>query len=148
VKFAAGLSLAFVIGMAAEAAEPVAPAPVAEKVPSAASSVAPAATPPPAKRLDLRVGKLRDVMTPKQMETMLGAPDWEKDAIVVEGKRELLPMKSEQPIPAGLPPLTLWWALRNPADSWRILVPDVNRKDPGPLTMEEKVPGPVFRWGP
>jgi hypothetical protein len=57
-------------------------------------------------------------------------------------------MKFEAPIPAGFPPATLWWALRNPSQSWRALLPDLNRPDPGPLTMEQKVPGPEFRWGP
>jgi hypothetical protein len=28
------------------------------------------------------------------------------------------------------------------------LLPDINRPDPGPLTMEEKVPVREFRWGP
>jgi hypothetical protein len=82
------------------------------------------------------------------MAALLGAPDWEKDAILVEGQRELLPMKFENPIPAGFPPATLWWMVRNPAQSWRALIPDINRPDPGPLTMEQKVPQREFRWGP
>jgi hypothetical protein len=147
MKIAAGLSLAL-LACAAHAAEPAVPAPDAQPAAATPPVTAPSAVPPPARRLDLRPGKLRDLMTPKQVEAMLNAPDWEKDAIVVEGQRELLPMKFEEAVPAGFPPLTLWWALRNPKDSWRILLPDVNRKDPGPLTMEQKVPGPEFRWGP
>jgi hypothetical protein len=151
----AGWSLALVFAVAADAAEsaepsrPATPPPV-ETLPQAESDSendvpAPAV---PAKRLDLRVGKIRDLMTRREMAELLGAPDWEKDAIVVEGQRELLPMKFEEPVPAGFPPATLWWMLKNPGQSWRALLPDLNRPDPGPLTMEEKVPQREFRWGP
>jgi len=156
MKCAAGLSLALVINLAADAAEPAGPPQQPVKAPQSvmASQANPAseadlpASPVPAKRLDLRVGKIRDLMSRREMAALLGAPDWEKDAIVVEGQRELLPMKFEESIPAGFPPATLWWMLKNPGQSWRALLPDLNRPDPGPLTMEQKVPQREFRWGP
>ena len=155
MKSVAGLSLALFISLAADAAEPVGPtqpvetprsAPTPQAKPASETDLYSSAL--PGRRLDLRVGKIRDLMSRRDMAALLGSPDWEKDAIVVEGKRELLPMTFENPIPAGFPPATLWWALRNPGQSWRTLFPDINRPDPGPLTMEQKVPAREFRWGP
>jgi hypothetical protein len=155
MKYVAGLSLALAISLAADAAEPAKPS---QPVETPRSETASQAKPPsqaavpalalPTRRLDLRVGKIRDLLSRREMAALLGSPDWEKDAIVVEGQRELLPMKFEERIPSGFPPATLWWALRNPGQSWRTLLPDINRPDPGPLTMEEKVPVREFRWGP
>lgn len=153
MNHAAGWSLALLMSLAADAAEPAGPpqpakAPRVATVPRAkpaSQAELPASTVTP-KRLDLRVGKIRDLMSRREMAALLGAPDWEKDAIVVEGQRELLPMKFEETIPAGFPPATLWWMLKNPGQSWRGLLPDLNRPDPGPLTMEQKVPQPAFRW--
>jgi len=151
MNHAAGWSLALVISFAADAAEPAGPPQPAKepraatapqaKPPSEAVLLASAVTP---KRLDLRVGKIRDLMSRRDMAELLGAPDWEKDTIVVEGQRELLPMTFEEQIPGG--PAALWWALQNPTQSWRVLLPDINRPDPGPLTMEQKVPQREFRW--
>ncbi|MBC8027108.1 MAG: hypothetical protein H7Y89_14030 [Steroidobacteraceae bacterium] len=154
MNHAAGWSLALVISLAADAAEPAGPsqpakAPRVATVPQAALASSKADLPPaalPAKRLDLRAGKIRDLMSRREMAALLGAPDWEKETIVVEAQRELLPMKFEEPIPGG--PMALWWAFKNPSESWRILLPDLNRPDPGPLTMEQKVPQREFRWGP
>jgi hypothetical protein len=155
MNHAAGWSLALVFTLAAgaaRAAEPSQPAPAPRvEAPPQAKPVSAAAGPGPAvpaKRLDLRVGKIQNLMSRREMAALLGAPDWETDAIVVEGQRELLPMEFEQPVPAGFPPATLWWMLRNPGQSWRALLPDLNRPDPGPLTMEQKVPQREFRWGP
>jgi hypothetical protein len=155
MKYVAGLSLALVFSFAAAVAEPAEPAQPVENPRSETASPAKApskndlpASALPARRLDLRVGKIRDLMSRREMAALLGSPDWEKDAIVVEGQRELLPMEFEEPIPSGFPPATLWWALRNPGQSWRTLLPDINRPDPGPLTMEQKVPAREFRWGP
>ena len=151
MQYVAGLSLSLVISLGAHAAEPAQPAETpriaAPQAKPASESDLPASAPPP-RRLDLRVGKIRDLMSRREMAALLGSPDWEKVAIVVEGHRELLPMKFEESIPAGFPLATLWWALRNPSQSWRTLLPDINRPDPGPLTMEEKVPAREFRWGP
>jgi len=155
MNHAAGWSLALVFSLAADAAEPPGPsqatqaprvATVPQSKPASKADFPPSAL--PAKRPDLRVGKIRDLMSRREMAALLGAPDWEKDAIVVEGQRELLPMKFEETIPAGFPPATLWWMLKNPGQSWRALLPDLNRPDPGPLTMEQKVPQREFRWGP
>jgi hypothetical protein len=142
MKHAVGLGLALVLGGTAEAAEPSVTG-LGAKAP--APAMQPAAE-PTRKRLDLRVGKIQDLMMPRDLEAMIRAPDYEKDAVVVEGKRELLPMKFEQPVPAGFPPATLWWALKNPSQSWRILLPDLNAPAAGPV--EDKVPPRVFRWGP
>lgn len=145
---AIGLGLVLLIGVA-EAAEPTAPPAGASGRPPAAATPAPGTNPSmPPKRLDLRAARLRDLMTPRDIEALMSAPDFEKDAVVVEGKRELLTMKFEEPVPAGFPPATLWWALRNPSQSWRVLLPDLNRPAAGPLTMEEKIPAREFRWGP
>jgi hypothetical protein len=151
MNHAAGWSLALVFSLAADAVEPAGPPQPAKAtriatVPQAkpASEADHPALALPAKRLDLRVGKIRDLMSRREMAALLGAPDWEKDAIVVEAQRELLPMKFEEQVPGG--PAALWWALKNPTQSWRVLLPDINRPDPGPLTMEQKVPQPEFRW--
>lgn len=148
MKHAIGLGLALLIGVV-EAAEPVAPPAGASGKPPAVALPAPETAPAtPPRRLDLRAVRLRDVMTPRDIEALMGAPDFEKDAVVVEGKRELLTMKFEEPVPAGFPPATLWWALTNPSQSWRVLLPDINRPAAGPLTMQEKIPAREFRWGP
>jgi hypothetical protein len=154
MNHAAAWSFALVFSFAADGAEPAGPpqpaeAPKVATVPQESRPASNAGLPPVAptpKRLDLRVGKIRDLMTRREMAELLGAPDWEKDTIIVEGERELLPMEFEKTIPAGFPPATLWWMLKNPGQSWRALLPDLNRPDPGPLTMEQKVPQPAYRW--
>ena len=54
--------------------------------------------------------------------------------MVVEARRELLPVEYEEPIPTW-PLGPLWWALKNPTQSWRIFLPDIN----GP-TMARPIP--------
>jgi hypothetical protein len=135
--------LALTLAGAAHAAEPAEPLASATPVPRAAEKAS--ETPAPRKPLDLRIGNIRNYMMPKEYLAAIGQPDADKNTVVVEGKRELLPMKFEQPIPAGFPPATLWWALRNPSQSWRIILPDVNAPPAGPPSV---VPPPVFRWGP
>ena len=120
---------------------PVTPSRPAAEQPAPLSGEAPA----PRKPLDLRIGDIRGYMMPKEYQAAVDQPDADKNTIVVEAKRELLTMKFEKPIPAGFPPLTLWWALRNPAQSWRTLLPDINAPEPGPPSV---VPPPVFRPGP
>jgi hypothetical protein len=83
------------------------------------------------KPLDLRVGDVRTYMMPSEYRAALGAPDAEKNTVVVEAKRELLPVKYEEPIPIW-PLGPLWWGLNNPTQSWRILLPDLNRPEDGP----------------
>jgi hypothetical protein len=135
----AGLGIALAACAAVEAAEPATVAPAAQPAP-AATVAAPAIRKP----LDLRIGDVRKYMLPNEFREALAAPDADKNTVVVEAKRELLPVKYEEPIPNG-PLMPLWWALKNPANSWRILLPDINR---GPAGPPDPVPPPIFRWGP
>ena len=149
------LSLGITLAMcaAAEGAEPAASSAVlSAPVPSAnttaplpSASAAKAATSNP---LDLRVGDVRRYMMPSEYRAVLGAPDADADTVVVEGKRELLPMKSERPVPGGL--IAPFWALAHPLQSWRIFVPDLKNQpaQDRPRDPEDKVPPREFRWGP
>lgn len=146
MKHRLGLGLTLAVCAAVEAAEPTsAPDPAA--APAAAPTPAPAAKPLPAKPLDLRVGDVRKYMMPNEYRTVLGAPDAENNTVVVEARKELLPVEYEKPIPMG-PLMPLWWGLTHPTQSWRIFLPDVNRPAEGPREPEDKVPPPIFRWGP
>jgi hypothetical protein len=151
-----GLGVALAACAAVEAAEPIAIAPLQT---ASTPTVAPASTsastepvapagpsPAPAirKPLDLRIGDVRKYMMPNEFRAALAEPDADKNTVVVEAKRELLPVEYEKPIPIW-PLGPLYWALKNPANSWRILLPDLNRPPDGP---PEVVPPPVFRWGP
>ena len=128
------LSIALVACTAAEAVEPV----------TALRSVpAVTAEPLPAKRLDLRIGNVRNYMMPNEYREALSMPDADKDTVVVEGNRPLLPVKYDQPVPGGI--IAPFWALAHPLQSWRLLVPDPKAPPPGPPDV---VPPRVFRWGP
>jgi hypothetical protein len=130
---------------AAEAAEPVVSPPEPAAKPVVAETVpAPEKPASPAKPLDLRIGDVRKYMMPSEYRAALGAPDAEKNTVVVEAKRELLPVDYEKQIPTG-PLMPLWWGLTHPTQSWRIFLPDINRPDPGP---PDPIPPPIFRWGP
>ncbi|HEU5136847.1 MAG TPA: hypothetical protein VFU13_16995 [Steroidobacteraceae bacterium] len=152
MKRRVGLGLTLAVCAAVEAAEPAAAAPDPVAAQPAASQSAPAtpAVPDPAtkpafaKPLDLRVGDVRRYMMPSEYRAVLGAPDAEKNTVVVEAKRELLPVEYEEPIPTW-PLGPLWWALKNPSQSWRIILPDINAPEDGP---PDPVPPPIFRWGP
>jgi hypothetical protein len=153
MKHGLGLGLTLAVCAVADAAEPVAsqpePAakPVAEAVAPAATPAKPATPATPAKLtkpLDLRVGDVRTYMMPSEYRAALGAPDAEKNTIVVEARKELLPVEYEKVIPTW-PLGPLWWGLKNPTQSWRILLPDINRPEDGP---PDPVPAPIFRWGP
>jgi hypothetical protein len=130
------LSLAAGVG----AAEPVAhPAPAAKAVapvPTATSATA-------RKPLDLRVGDVRKYMMPRDYVTAVGAPDADANTVVVEGQREVVPMRMVEDVPMGL--ASLWYSVKDPKNAWRILAPTVTFKD-GPTV--DKVPPPIFRWGP
>jgi hypothetical protein len=115
----------------------------ADPPPAAPAASADATRKAAAKPLDLRVGDIRKYMMPKDFEAAVQAPDADQDAVVVRGRRELLPMKSLEPVPGGL--FAPFWMLANPTQAWRALVPDVNAKAAGP---PEVVPKPEFRWGP
>ncbi len=99
----------------------------------------------PRKPLDLRVGDIRKYMMPDEYRALLEGRDEERNTVVVEANVPRLPVKSDQPIPSGMPLLPLWWAAMHPTQSWRILVPDLKAPPPGP---PDKIPPPVFRWGP
>jgi hypothetical protein len=139
MKRRAGLGVALLVCAAAEAAEPAAVAPAAPSAPPA--SIPKAAVTKP---LDLRIGNVRRYMPPEEYRAALGAPDADKNTVVVEAQRELLPVKYERPIPPGLLMAPIW-ALMNPKESWRILLPDINH---APIPPPDVVPPPIFRWGP
>jgi hypothetical protein len=151
-RVAFGLTLA--VCAAAEAAEPVASsqtpsvAPVVVTAPASTRSAFPEAKPHPTKPLDLRIGDVRKYMMPNEFNAALSAPDADSDTVVVEAHREQLPMKFEKPVPGGI--IAPFWALAHPLQSWRILVPDLNMKhvEEGPRDPADKVPPPIFRWGP
>lgn len=134
MKHGFGIPILLAFCAAALAADP--PPAVRGKSPEPARKAA-------AKPLDLRVGDIRKYMMPKDFEAAVQAPDADQDAVVVRGKRELLPMKSLEPVPGGL--FAPFWMLANPTQAWRALVPDVNAKAAGPPDV---VPKPEFRWGP
>jgi len=139
-----GWGLTLAVCAAADAAEPVVPSP--ERA-AATAFPAPVAKPAPsAKPLNLRIGEVRTYMMPNEYRAALGAPDADKDTVVVEAKRELLPMKSEKPVPGGI--IAPFWAIAHPIDSWRIFVPDLKAPPEGPREPADKVPPPIFRWGP
>ena len=142
-----GLGVALAACAAVEAAEPTAVGPPVQPASTPAAAPAPAVpNPKPAlqKPLDLRIGDVRKYMMPNEFRAALDAPDAEKNTIVVEAQRELLPVQYEKPIPVG-PLVPLFWGLMHPTQSWRILLPDLNRAPDGP---PEVVPPPIFRWGP
>ena len=130
-------AIAFLIlGGAALAADP--PIVIAPEKPAKPAVAAPAPKP-----LDLRVGNVRNYMMPHELKAAINAPDAEKNTVVVEGERELPPLKSQQPVPNAI--MAPFWAIANPLQAWRIFVPDPNRPPAGPPDV---VPPPVFRWGP
>jgi len=141
--------LSLVMCAAAGAAEPPAVTRAADNPP--AEVAAPVNAPPTQssavrKPLDLRIGDIRNYMTPDEFRALLTGREEERNTVVVEANVPLLPVKTEQPIPSGLPLLPLWWAATHPTQSWRILVPDINAPRDGPTL--DKVPPPIFRWGP
>jgi hypothetical protein len=131
------LVLALLFAAAADAAEPVA---ATAKTP-AAKMVAPA---PERKPLDLRVGHVSKYMMPGVYQMALNAPDADANTVIVQGTRELLPMKSMQRVPGGI--IAPFWALAHPLQSWRILAPDLNAPLEGPTI--DKVPPRVLSLGP
>lgn len=144
--FAIGIALTFAAAQAARGADALAPStlPAAAAKPAEMEKISrpelPEATRPP---LKLQVGDVRKYMMPKEYSALIDAPDAEKTTIIVEGRRELLPMKSEQPVPVGI--VTPFWMIANPLSAWRALVPDLKAPPPGP---PDPVPPRVFRWGP
>ena len=135
MKHALGLSFVLLLCAAAEAAEPPKPALMKPAV----------AKPAAAKPLNLRIGDVRKYMTPKDYLAAINAPDADTNTVVVEGARDPgFRLQSELPVPGGL--ASLWYAANHPLQGWRIFTPDVNAPAMGPTW--DKVPPPVFRWGP
>lgn len=132
-----GLGLALVLCGAAQAADPPVRSTPQQNTPVQATL--------PAKRpLDLRIGDVRKYMMPNEFQAALSAPDADKNTVVVEGTRDLPPLKSQQQIPGAI--IAPFWAMAHPLQAWKIFVPDVNRPPDGPTV--DKVPPPIFRWGP
>ena len=136
-----GLGVALAACAVAEAAEPTVAAPPAK---AASAPAVPKPKPALQQPLDLRIGDVRKYMMPNEFREAIGAPDADKNTVVVEGRRELLPVQYEKPIPTG-PLVPLFWGLMHPASSWRIFLPDINAPAQG---KPDAVPPPVFRWGP
>jgi hypothetical protein len=95
------------------------------------------------KPLDLRVGDVRKYMMPRDFQLAMKAPDADANTVVVEGQREVVPMRLVEDVPMGLG--SLWYAAKDPKNAWRLLAPAVTFKDGPPV---DKVPPPIFRWGP
>ena len=125
----------------AGAAEPPVRAPTVPK-PAATRPATPTIT-PVAKPLDLRVGDVRKYMMPRDFQAVLRAPDADANTVVVEGQREVVPMRMVEDVPMGLG--SLWYSAKDPKNAWRMFAPSVTFKD-GPTV--DKVPPPIFRWGP
>lgn len=140
MKQVAGLWIALSLGVAAEAADPPARPEPAKQAATAAAPPAPRLTKP----LDLRVGDVRHYMMPKDYQASLNVPEAEANAVVVEGQRALVPMKKVEDVPPGL--AGLWHAAKDPKNAWRLFAPVVNAPDTRPPL--DKIPPPVFRWGP
>lgn len=133
MKLGWGLGLALVACGVAGAAEP----------PARAAPARTARLAPPPKPLDLRIGDVRKYMMPRDFQAAVRAPDAEANTVVVEGQRDVVPMRMVEDVPMGL--ASLWYSVKDPKNAWRMLAPAVNFKD-GPTV--DKVPPPVFRWGP
>ena len=141
-----GLGMALALVVAATAFGVVAAAePPARQSNAAKPAARPAAqTPvPAAKPLDLRVGDVRKYMMPRDFQAVLRAPDADANTVIVEGQREVVPMRMVEDVPMGL--ASLWYSAKDPKNAWRLLAPTVTFKD-GPTV--DKVPPPIFRWGP
>ena len=152
MKRGSGLALALLVCGVVEAADPPVHAAPAQSPPHPARSTPASAAvqsarqstdSPPAKPLDLRVGDVRKYMMPREFQSALGAPDAEANTVIVQGQREVVPMRMVEDVPGGL--AALWYGVKDPKNAWRIFAPVVNFKD-GPTV--DKVPPPVFRWGP
>jgi len=134
-----GLAL-MACGVVAAAEPPVVPSNAVQ--PAVVQPPVPTTT-PTRKPLDLRVGDIRKYMMPNEFLATVRAPDADSDTVVVEGQREVVPMRRVEDVPMGL--ASLWYSVKDPKNAWRILAPTLNFKD-GPTV--DKVPPPVFRWGP
>jgi hypothetical protein len=137
MKHGLGLGFALMVGGVVAAAEP------ASRATPAPAAAGPAASAPAPKPLDLRIGDVRKYMMPRDFQAAVKAPDAEANTVVVEGQREVVPMRMVEDVPMGL--ASLWYSAKDPKNAWRLLAPAITFKD-GPTV--DKVPPPIFRWGP
>lgn len=100
----------------------------------------------PRKPLDLKPRDIREYLTPAELRALHESREVERNTIIVQADAPLLPVKSEEPIPSGMPLLPLWWAVTHPTQAWRIFLPDLNQPPAGP--PDSKIPEREFRWGP
>jgi len=102
----------------------------------------PAATDPPPVRkpLDLSVGRLNTFMAPKDWFMPLPS---DIDEIIVRGRRQPGELPERKAVPQGLG--GLFWGLRNPGESWRLLVPDPNVRVPERDSDETREPPGAHR---
>lgn len=99
----------------------------------------PAVTPVQKTRLDLSIGDARRYLDP--FETATPTPD-ELEEIIVRGRKPP-PLPEQRVIPMGLG--SLFYAARNPLQTWRILVPDPNVTIPPRDADEVREPPGAFR---
>lgn len=97
------------------------------------------------KPLDLRIGDLRKYMTPEEFRALSAPPD-ESNTVVVKADAPLLPMKSQLDVPGGI--AAPFWALAHPTQAWRLFLPDARVDITKIPPLDNKIPPPVFRWGP
>ena len=84
-------------------------------------------------------------MMPNEYRAALGAPDAEKNTVVVEAKRELLPVEYEEAHSHGAADAAVLGRSRIRRRAGASSLPDINRPPDGPPDV---VPPPIFRWGP
>jgi hypothetical protein len=92
-----------------------------EKAPTSAAVIS-AKTAPPRKPLDLRVPHITQLFTSEELNKILAASFIREDIeeVEVEGERDRLPTNTPDVWPGIAAP---FWALLNPAQSWRIFAP-------------------------
>jgi hypothetical protein len=105
---------------------------------------------PVRKPLDLSVPKLSAFMAPKEWWSPL-PPDI--DEVIVRGRRQPGEIPERKAVPQGLG--GLFWGMRNPTESWRLLLPDPNvtvperdgderREPPGTHRVRIGEPGRIY----
>jgi hypothetical protein len=102
------------------------------------------------KPLDLSIGRLNGFMAPKEWFAPLPP---ELDEVIVRGRRQPGELPDRKAVPQGLGGLL--WGVRNPAESWRLLLPDPNvivptrdgdepREPPGAHRVRIGEPGKIY----
>lgn len=89
----------------------------------------PAPADPPRPALDLRLGDLRRHVPAEQLYEPWTA---DLDEVVIRPRRAPPDLPERRAVPQGLG--GLFWAARNPAQSWRLFVPDPNADPDAPAT--------------